>query len=152
QPGRHAGHDVVEVVAIDLDEFAVLERSQRLGRLPREIAENAHHEREFLLLDRPLGLDLVSDVNTGLPHPAQLVVDAGGRHGITTPESEESRRSHFQRRLAQVYPSRAGWVSLIGIDRADLLSQRAQAMPWTRWLRWREAWAPGGPESFLRLR
>ena len=44
QRGTHPAHDLVKVVAIDLDEFPVLERRQRLGRLAREVAEYADHE------------------------------------------------------------------------------------------------------------
>jgi len=69
QPGRHPRHDVVEVVAVDLDELAILQGFQGLGRaVAREIAEDSHDEGELFLDHCPLGLHLVDDVNPGLAY------------------------------------------------------------------------------------
>ena len=75
QAGRHAGHDVVEVVAVDLDELAVLERLQGLGRVAGEIAHDPHHEGELFLDHRALRLHIVGDVDPRLSHAFQLLVD-----------------------------------------------------------------------------
>ena len=50
-PGAMSRHHVVEVVAVDLDEFSLGERLQRLGRVAGEIAQHADDERQ-LPLDR----------------------------------------------------------------------------------------------------
>jgi hypothetical protein len=42
----------VEVVAVDLDEFPLLQRAWRLGGLARKVGEDADDERELLLLNR----------------------------------------------------------------------------------------------------
>ena len=76
QARRHPRHDLVEVVAVDLDELAVLQGLQRLGRVAREIAQNADDEGKLLLHDRPLGFHFVSDVHARRAHPLQLFVDA----------------------------------------------------------------------------
>ena len=81
--GLVAGQDLVEVVAIDLDELALLQPGQRLLGLAREVGQDADDERQLLLLDRPVDLDVVGDVDAGLPHAVQLVLGALGRwHGV----------------------------------------------------------------------
>ena len=47
-PGVMLPHHVVEVVAVDLDELAVLERLERLGRVAGEVAHHADDERQLL--------------------------------------------------------------------------------------------------------
>ena len=65
---RHAGHHVVEVVAVDLREFAVRQRLQRRRRVAREIAHDADDERQLALDLRAFGFDVVGDVHSGLAH------------------------------------------------------------------------------------
>ncbi len=63
------GHDVVEVVAVDVDGLAFLERRQRLFGLPRQIGQDADHERQLDLLHGPAGFDVVGDLHPRPPHP-----------------------------------------------------------------------------------
>src|SRR5580693_3150623 len=71
-------HDLVEVVAVELDELALLERRQRLLGLAREVGQDAHDERQLLHLDRAAELDIVGDLNARRPHAAQLFLGALG--------------------------------------------------------------------------
>ena len=68
--------NLIEVVGIDLDELAVLEARQRLFRLAREVAENAHHEGQFLHFDRVADLHVVGDVDARRPNPIELMLCA----------------------------------------------------------------------------
>ena len=72
QARASSGHHVVEVVAVDLDELAVLQRLERLGRVAGEVAQDADDERQLLHDDRPFGLDLVGDVDPRLADPLSL--------------------------------------------------------------------------------
>ena len=59
----HALEHGVEVVGVDLDEFAILQGGQRLLGLPGQISQNAHDEGQFLQLDRVADLDVVGDMH-----------------------------------------------------------------------------------------
>src|SRR5262249_42522158 len=84
--GVRSGEDVVEVVAIDVDELPVLHRDLLAflveHRLPGEIGEDAHHERQLLHLDGAAGLDIVRDVDARLSDAADLFLGALARHGL----------------------------------------------------------------------
>ena len=84
QAGGHAGHDVVEVVAVDLDELAIRQRPQRLRRIAGEVAHDADDERQLAQDLGAFGLDLVGDVDPRLADALELVVDAG-THGLDFP-------------------------------------------------------------------
>lgn len=71
---RHTAHHLIEIVAVDLNEFTFAERLQRLGRIAREIAENADDEGQFLDHHCAFGFDFVFDVDAGLANPFQLFV------------------------------------------------------------------------------
>src|SRR5262249_54086311 len=102
------GHDVVEVVAVDLDELAVLEGLEGLGGVAGEVAQDADDERQLLFDDRPLGLDLVGDVDPGLADPVQLVMDAG-THGIKPPHVVGKKFPSAQRPGG---PAAGRWLSI----------------------------------------
>jgi hypothetical protein len=55
--------DFVEIVAVDLDEAALFQLGQRRGRLTRKIRQHAHHHRQFTLLDRVAGFNVIRDLN-----------------------------------------------------------------------------------------
>src|SRR5262245_20771078 len=74
EPGLGGRQDLVEIVAIDLDELAVLEPGQRLLGLAGEVGEDAHHERQLLQLDRPADLHVVRDVHPRAPDAIQFVL------------------------------------------------------------------------------
>ena len=76
QARGHAANDLIEVVAVDLDELAVLQRRQRLGRIAGEITHDADDERQLLDFDRALGLDIIGDVDPRFADLLQLVVHA----------------------------------------------------------------------------
>src|ERR1700682_1322844 len=76
QARRHPGEDLVEIVAIDLDQLAVFHPRQLLRRLARKVAEDTDHEGQLLQLHRPADLDVVRDLNAGRPHPVQFLLDA----------------------------------------------------------------------------
>ena len=59
----HRLHAAVEVVDVDLEELAVGDRRQRLGRLAGEVGQHAHHERQLDLLLRAVELDVVLDLH-----------------------------------------------------------------------------------------
>src|SRR5215813_6716455 len=70
----HSGHDLVEIVAVNLDELSILELGQRLLLLARIIADDAHQERQLFHLDCVTDLNLVSDLNSRRPHPTQFLL------------------------------------------------------------------------------
>jgi hypothetical protein len=59
----HAFQHLVEVVAVDVDELAVLETLLLDFRIAAEVADHAHHERQFLVLDGVADLDVVSHLH-----------------------------------------------------------------------------------------
>ena len=48
EPRLHTGHDLVEIVAVDLDEFTLLHAWERFFRFADEIAEHADDKRQLL--------------------------------------------------------------------------------------------------------
>ncbi len=78
QGRRHAAHDLVEIVPVDLHELAVLQRFERHGGVAGKVAEDTDNEGKLLLDHGSFGLDLVLDVDPGLAHPFEFVVDALG--------------------------------------------------------------------------
>ena len=62
--GFHALQNAVEVVGVDLGEFAVAQTRQRLGGLTGKVAQNAHDEGQFLYFDRVADFDFISDMDT----------------------------------------------------------------------------------------
>src|SRR5262249_55357865 len=91
EAGGHAGHDVVEVVAVDLDELALLEGLERGGGVAGEVAQDADDEGELRLDLGPLGLDLVGDMDAGLADPLQLVMDARTARHVEMPPFDGER-------------------------------------------------------------
>ena len=75
RPGRHPRHHLVDVVAVDLHEFPVLERLERFRRVTREIAQHAHDEGQVFHDHGPFRLHFVSNVYPRGPHAFQLFVD-----------------------------------------------------------------------------
>ena len=45
QARLHAAQDRIEIVPIDGHELAILQAAQRFGRFPRQVGNDAHHER-----------------------------------------------------------------------------------------------------------
>ena len=84
QARGHPGHDVVEIVPVDLDELAIGQRAQRLRRIAGEIAHDADDERQLAQHFGAFGLDLVGDVHPRLADAIELVVDTG-THGLASP-------------------------------------------------------------------
>ena len=78
-PGRGLGQHVVEIVAVDVDDLAVLERLERLLRLADRSAMHADDERQLDLLHGAVGLDVVGDLDPRPAYAIQLVLNA--RHG-----------------------------------------------------------------------
>src|SRR5260370_767167 len=72
---RRLGEHVVEVVAVDVDDLAVLQRFERFGRLAGEVGHYADDERQLDFLHRAVGLDVVSDLDARPAHPVQLVLE-----------------------------------------------------------------------------
>jgi hypothetical protein len=75
--------DVVEVVAVDVDEAAVLQARQLLGGITGEITQHAHHERQFLFLDGIPFFDVVSDLHPRAAHPVKRVLSAFGHVSVS---------------------------------------------------------------------
>ena len=73
-PRRRLGQHVVEVVAVDVDELALLERLERLLGLRRQVGHDADDERQFDLLHRAVGFDVVGDLHARPAHAVQLVL------------------------------------------------------------------------------
>src|SRR5262245_46182817 len=59
----HPGHYLIEVVTVDLYEFAVSHSRQRVCRISCEFAHDSHDEGQFLHLSGPPDFDIVGDVN-----------------------------------------------------------------------------------------
>ena len=57
----HARQHVIEVVRRHLDELPLLELRERFRRLPGEITQHAHEERELFHLDGAARFDFVRD-------------------------------------------------------------------------------------------
>src|SRR5579859_6640286 len=68
--------DIVEVVAINLNELTVLEFGQRFFRFSREIGQNTHHQRQFFLLDGAANLNVIGDLYPGWPDTIQFMLSA----------------------------------------------------------------------------
>src|SRR5262249_32366045 len=104
EAGVHAGHDVIEVVTVDLGELAVCQRPQRGRRIAGKIAHDADDERQFALDFRALGLDIVGDVHPRLANPLELVVDTGA-HWKYLRSGEDTPRGKYRPRVV----SRPEW-------------------------------------------
>jgi hypothetical protein len=76
QARGHSRHDIVEVVAVDLDELAFGKWAQWLRRIAGEVAQYADDERQFLKNFGAFRLHLVGDVHPWLADTLKLVVDA----------------------------------------------------------------------------
>ena len=74
----HAGQHVIEVVGRDLDELSLFQLRQRFRRLPAEVAQHAHQERELLLLDRATRFHFVSDRHARRANALELFLCAVG--------------------------------------------------------------------------
>ena len=74
QMRRHALQHAVEIVRVDLNEFAILQGCQRLLRLSGKIAQHTHHEGQFLHLDGVSNLYVVSDLHPGSPDATKLLL------------------------------------------------------------------------------
>src|SRR5207247_1358230 len=72
--------DVVEVVAIDGHELAILEDWQRVLGLRGQVCQNADDERQFRLLHGAVGLNVVSDLYARPAYPVQFVLLAFASH------------------------------------------------------------------------
>src|SRR5262249_11787864 len=75
-PRRGLGENVVEVVAVDGDDLAVLQGLERLLGLAGEVGENADDERQLKLLHRAAGLDVVGDLDARTAHAIEFVLRA----------------------------------------------------------------------------
>ena len=84
QPRGHPGHDIVEIIPVDLDELAIGQRAERLRRIAGEVAHDADDERKLAQHFGTFGLDLVGDVHPRLTDAIELVVDTR-THGLASP-------------------------------------------------------------------
>ena len=76
QARGHRREHLVEVVAIDLDELAILHTRKRVTGVAGEIAHDSEHERQLLELDGAADLDVVRDLDPGGPDSFQFLLDA----------------------------------------------------------------------------
>src|SRR5262249_39091716 len=76
QPRLHSSQDLVEVVAVYLNEFALFHPRKRLIGLAREIADYSDDERQFLLLDCPAQLDVIRYVYSRRPDSVEFMLQA----------------------------------------------------------------------------
>ena len=74
---------LVEIVAIDIDDLAILVLRQRHFRVcgvripvAGQVGENADHERQLAFLDGSIGMHVVGDAHTWWTHPQQLLLNA----------------------------------------------------------------------------
>lgn len=79
--GRDGGEDLVEVVAVDVDETPFDQLRRRGIRLAGEVGEDADHQGQLLLLDGVADLDVVGDLHARRAHPVQLVLRTLGHGG-----------------------------------------------------------------------
>src|SRR5207244_656417 len=82
---------VVEVVAVDGDDLAVLEGLEGLLRLAGQVGQDADDERQLDLLHGAVGFHVVGDLHAGPPDAVQFVLQALG-HGYSLCEKELVRR------------------------------------------------------------
>ncbi len=71
---RHTLQHAVEVVRIDLDELAILQGRKRFLRLSCQVAQDTHHEGQFLHLDRTANFNVVSDLHPGSPDATEFLL------------------------------------------------------------------------------
>src|SRR5215813_2913329 len=72
----HSEQHLIEVVTINLYEFAVSDGRQIFSGLAREITHHADDERQFFHHHRPADLDIVGDVDARRANAADLLLYA----------------------------------------------------------------------------
>ena len=87
----HRLHAAVEVVDVDLEELAVGDRRQRLGRLAGQVGHHAHHERQLNLLLRAVDLDVVFDLHARRAVAGDEFLTARFRH-VLRPSPDRGNR------------------------------------------------------------
>jgi hypothetical protein len=75
---------------------------ERLGGLPREVAEHAHEEGQLLHLDRAAALDLVRDLDAGWANAFEFLLGAVGHARLLVKGPETERRTSGQHAEATV--------------------------------------------------
>src|SRR5688572_22335406 len=98
----HRLHPAVEVVDVDLQELPIGDRRQRLRGLPRQVGEDAHHERQLDLLLGAIQLHVVLDLDARRTVARDELLTASLCHGTPPP----TRNAAKAFRQTQGTPSR----------------------------------------------
>nr|GEU28409.1 hypothetical protein [Tanacetum cinerariifolium] len=83
QARRDLLHHFIKIVAVDVDQAARLELGRRHQRLARQVGQQAHDQRQFLLLDGATDFDVVGDLYARGTVPSHPFLQAVCHHTLT---------------------------------------------------------------------
>src|SRR6185295_7050621 len=110
----HRLHAVVEVVDIYRQELALVDRRQRLLGIAREVAHDAHHERNLDLLLSAVQLDVVLDLHARSAVATDELLTALLRHCAPPIRKSMLRVGAVCHSSSRIPPTRFAWSSPSG--------------------------------------